>query len=664
MLKKLFVFACLSATPLFAGHDIHNAMWLHPEHLDYSIADAIRISEEAGVKKHAVILHIDPASKDPMSAVELSAAAFEKMRDALNEKNITAGIWVGCMLGHGWDGEMVPECGWTEIVNETGVTAHRVCMLDENFREYVKKCFIRLAKTRPAFLLIDDDMRTINNSQKGAECFCPLHVAIYNQRSGLDLSAQEWIQKVKTCPADDPAVKVFEEVRRETFLGFAKMIREAIDTVDPDLPCGLCCSGAEYLLGGEVTRILAGKNPSFMRINNASYMEGDPKFFHECMFHTAYKSDIARPVDVLLSEDDTWPHNRFSKSAKSFHTHICGSIINGTNGALVMLSDYRNRNDKAVAAYRAVMGEHKGYYDALLEEVKTVKWLGLMAPTFPADRYFHPGRGPQYLIPDMQMSMMSRYGFPCMYGKISKDFVNVLSTETVAFLTDEELKTALSTRAIVDGGAALLIAKRGLADLLGVTPVEHPYRAGWAVPEGSEEKMPFFNDFTLPLLSDPAPGAKMLSGVRLATFRNTGVDHFVAPGSFFYQNRLGGKVVTLAVRGNGEILNIIDPTRKFFIAGALRMIDPESLPVFAATDHDVWIKVGKKEDGGLLVALVNLSFDEFRPIELDVNKIPAKVSVLGKNGQWEAVDFEVKGDHRISIAASSPCYEFVALKLE
>ncbi len=663
MLKKFLSAALLGAMPLFAGHDIHNAMWLHPEHVDYSIADAIRISEQSGVKKHAVIIGITPDADEPMRSVEYAASAFEKMREALEKKGITAGIWVGRMLGHGWSGQLISGDGWTEVVNETMRPSHRLCMLDPRFREHVKQCFVRLAKTRAAFLIIDDDMRTINNSSMGMECFCPRHVALYNQRSGLELSSEEWIKKVKSSPANDPAVKAVENIRRETFRNFAKMIREAIDTVDPDLPCGLCCSGAEYLIGGEIARILAGKNQSFMRINNASYMEGDPKFFHECMFHTAYKSDIAQPIDVLLSEDDTWPHNRFSKSAKSFHAHICGSIVNGTRGALVMLSDYRNRNSDAVEAYRVIMGEHKGYYDALLDAVQGVKWVGISAPTFPADREFHPAKGPQYLIFDMQMQMMSRYGFPCLYGKVSKEFVNVLSRETAELLTDEELKTALSTKAIVDGGAALEIARRGMEELLGVDPVEKPYRASWEIAENSEEKMPFYNDFTLPLLSSIAPDAVVTSTVRAAQGHNTGLDHVIAPGSVFYQNRLGGKVVTLAIHGNKEVLNIIDLPRKKFIAKLLQMLDSDALPIYAAADHDVWIKVGKRQQGGWLVALVNLSFDEMPEIRLAVNEIPQKISVLGKNGKWETVAFEAE-NHILRIQYPAACFDFVALKLE
>ncbi len=663
MLKKVCLALCFSAAALFAKHDIHNAMWLHPEHVDYSIADAIRISEQTGVTKHAVIIGILPSPKDSMQSVEYGCVAFEKLREALEKKGITAGIWVARMLGHGWSGQLVADDGWMEVVNETQVPTHRLCMLDHRFRDHVRKCFIRLAKTRPAFLIIDDDMRTINNSSAGMECFCPLHVAQYNQKSGLNLSSAEWIQKIKTSPADDPVVQAVESVRRENFRNFAKLIRAAIDEVNPDLPCGLCCSGAEYVMGGEIARILAGKNRSFMRINNASFMEGDPKFFHECMFHSAYKTAIAQPIDMLISEDDTWPHNRFSKSAKSFHAHICGSIVNGTSGALVMLSDYRNRNAKAVEAYRVIMGEHKGYYDALLDAVQGVTWLGISAPTFPADREFHPGRGPQYLIPDMQMQMMSRYGFPCLYGKVSREFVNVLSKETTEFLTDEELKTALSTRAIVDGGAAIEIAKRGMADLLGVNPIVKPYRASWEVAEGSDEKMPFFNDFTLPLLADPAPDAVVTSTVRSAEGHNTGLDHFVAPGSVFYQNKLGGKVATLAIRGNAEILNIIDVPRKAFTAKLLRMIDANALPAFATADHDVWIKVGRQKNGGLLVALVNLSFDTMPEIQLDVVSIPKKVSVLTKNGKWEAVDFYTQGN-LINIKYPTACYDFVTLKLE
>ena len=86
---------------------------------------------------------------------------------------------------------------------------------------------------------MDDDMAI-----RTGECFCPLHRAEFNKALGRDYAPEELDAILRNNPVDDPVAITVSRVLRETVVDFAKMIREAIDSVDPTMRCGLCaCAG-------------------------------------------------------------------------------------------------------------------------------------------------------------------------------------------------------------------------------------------------------------------------------------------------------------------------------------------------------------------------------------------------------------------------------------
>ncbi|MCQ2379559.1 MAG: hypothetical protein MJ025_01355 [Victivallaceae bacterium] len=674
MLKKvvgvlLIVSFALAGLPATAGQAQGKMNFISiapffPHDIEYTIAESRRLAEASGVRKNAYSMTLQPDGTDVYAKPKLCAEAFRKICKGLEHDDIECGILIQSTVGHGWAGAATCELGWSEIINIKGITLHRLCMLDPNFREYIRNMVKMLAAEKPAFFLVDDDLRAINNSSNGPECFCDLHMAEFNRRTGRNYTREQLIEKIKTGAWNDPDVVAFEQLRRETVLGFAKFIRDAIDEVDPSIRCGYCSGGGEYLLAGDIARTLAGKGESFLRINNAAYMEtwGPINSFYNCMYQTAFKVSAAGALDSILDESDIYPHNLWSKSATSMHAHITGGLLHGVSGGKLWISDRKNKCDYDVAKHRAILREHIGFYDTLLGEVGKVRWFGpngvLRDPAF----QFHPGHALQPLLDaNWHTVIPDPLGLPSHDGKIDKSAVNTLTADVVNALSDDDIRTVLSGKALVDGTAALKLAERGFAKYLGVEPQAKSFKTTGEWVAGCKFKCPLQNT-GCPFLANPDPKAEILSEVRAWPYHYAAEFNYVMPGAVYFENELGGKVVTTALGVNSVPTDFFGRPRKMWAVTLLRKLDPESLPLFSNALQNVYSRCGLRPDGGVLGAICNIGYDKLDTISLTSSFQVKTAELLQGDGSWKAVDFKQNGD-QLEISKSVSCQEFVIFKL-
>ena len=638
-----------------------------PGDIDGMIAEAKRAAVATGVKKNAYSMSILPTGSDPIKVVEKYATAFGKFRQGLEGTDIEPGILVQSLVGHGWAGAPKVETDMEFAYNQLGKTVYRQCMMDKNFRKYVWDSMVLLAKQKPAFFLMDDDTRLINNSTNGVECFCDSHMKYYNEIMPRKFADRmELIHYLEKAPADDPVVKIFESERRKLLLGFAQLIRDAIDSVDPSIPCGYCAGGGEYLLMGDIARTLAGKNESFMRINDANYLEQQTRDFNISMYQCAFKSRAAGNVDYILDESDTCPHSRYSKSAISMHSHIAGSILYGTSGGKLWITDLLNGTLVSTGAYENIIKENLPFYNALRAEMDNVEWIGAVTPLVDVRKNFNPARarGGFYLWRDWQRVLFNIYGIPGRYEYIKNDgSIYLLTEEVVNCLDDKDLKTILSNKAIVDGYGAKALAKRGFAEYLGCKPVDKEYRTSGEFFnfKAPAKRTRFQNNFTLPYLDELAPGVEVLSECKMAD-KTTGELKTVAPATILYRNPAGGVVVTRAVSVGHNPYNDYGPAVKDMLLEILNRLDENAVPFCAGEEQPIHFRCGKLKNGGYLLALVNLGFDELKNVDLRT-KLPVKtVEFLDVDGVYKALDF-TKNDTGIVVDKRVPCYDTLILRV-
>ncbi len=95
-----------------------------------------------------------------------------------------------------------------------------------------------MAQTRPAFLLVDDDFRLFSG---GYGCFCPLHLAAFNQQMGTSFDRDSLMAALQKEDAESRRVgEAWTALLLESLDSLARIVRARIDDTDPHLPCGYC----------------------------------------------------------------------------------------------------------------------------------------------------------------------------------------------------------------------------------------------------------------------------------------------------------------------------------------------------------------------------------------------------------------------------------------
>ena len=73
---------------------------------------------------------------------------------------------------------------------------------------------------------------------------------------------------------------IYVETQKESVLKVARIMRDAIDSIDPTIPGSYCCVGAEAEFAAEIAEIIAGEgNPRIVRINNGNYTAPGSRYF-------------------------------------------------------------------------------------------------------------------------------------------------------------------------------------------------------------------------------------------------------------------------------------------------------------------------------------------------------------------------------------------------
>ena len=168
-----------------------------------------------------------PAMKKALQMVE----SYRRLKAELKGSGIRLGVLIQSILGH-WPRVDKDEEPWTRSINVEGEKV-RYCPLDENFKKYIFDVTALLAAESPVFIMGDDDIRGFSPK---AECFCELHTAEFNRRTGSNFTPEQYRSAVKNARPGDAVHAAFEKLRREIPEGVAALIRQAIDSVAPQIP--------------------------------------------------------------------------------------------------------------------------------------------------------------------------------------------------------------------------------------------------------------------------------------------------------------------------------------------------------------------------------------------------------------------------------------------
>ena len=603
--------------------------FLHrPEYLATLIKERL---ERTGITDYALSYPLHPQGDDVMAKVYLQAELFRELKPLVSHLPIRLGILFQSLIGHGGPWANTPgKFNIQRLVQPNGQTSIRCCPADPVFRDYVRQAVTTLVKEGPDFALTDDDLRLSDMT-----CMCERHLHAVSQRMGHKYTREELVAELENAKPHAKISAVFEEVMETSTNDLCRIVREAIDSVNPKLACGCCIIGSRLDYAEKQLNAVRGSQTTetFMRLSNSQYREGPIKDLCRVMATTGYQVINLRHKGFdLLDESDTCPHNRFSKTARTMHLHITSALFQGLDGGKLWFDQSSCPMREISRPYEDIFGKHQGFYRELHRLVSQWKPMGLFTPIPGIDREPLPHKGTIYSqIPDWNNQCYAKCGFPTFYERFDYEGIRLLSGGQIDYFTDDELKIMLSGKAIVDSPAALELTQRGFSDLTGVTASDRPYEVSsetglsdtWRTALGSEG----------PFLC-AADDATVLTTAQFIPYAGA-PQTTVMPGSVYYRNRLGGQVITSALAlAKTYDIRYLNPARKLqYIAWLQRL---GGVPAFLPDMQDLKLYCGKLPDGSLLCGIFNFSYDPF-PVRITLACKPHDILQLAPEGDFKPV---------------------------
>lgn len=670
-MKKLFAILCLGIAAVFARAasdrvEILDLVMLFDETVEKQAEDLKKMSAENVADIHMVSFFLVPEGNPPFDKISLYEEKYKRLRNAIGNADCKTGIILQATLGHGFELE-VPHPFQQLVSRDDGVggwTKNIVCPLDENFRRYIRECVARAAKLKPAAIMVDDDFRVISGRNG---CLCPLHLAKLKRDFGYDLTREQLKKHLAGSSELDKKISVAAmKVNGDSLVELAKIIRAAIDSVDPTIPCLMCGSPADMMHDGKIARALAAKGqPSVLRIGNARYYNPKCRDLYFTARQLVVQNAAAKP-DRVYAEIDTFPRNRYFTSARTLHAGLVVSILEGASGAKYWPNRFVDYEPKSGEAYKKILAENRGMYDEILRCFRRSKRAGLTEIVAPSFTTLRRGETLQMGNDSFWDSITGVMGLPVSYTEISKlDRPAFLRGSTAKRLSNAELERVLSLGCVLDGAAALEIQKRGLGEHTGVkvSPWDKSVkitreRFGANCGEASGK---FCEPPTTAFKLEPLSEKTLVYSdfIHLPyTYGDKKLAEYLAPASTYFENSLGGRVVVFGSLPQGP--NHLTESRKAQYVLLFNKLAPFS--VWYDGDAEVYLKNFTLDDGSEFVAFTTVGIDPISPLTFGSTKSFTKAEMLGGDGKWRKVEFAQDADKKISVPVRAEVFAPVILR--
>lgn len=618
-------------------------------HIEETARDIIRQKEQGIAEMPLLMMMLQPEGAPQVhDKVGYYLTYFEQIAALVRPHGINPGILVQSSLGH--DYILDEPAPFQRIVNgETDEQLQSYCPADPALRAYFRGVFLRLAEAKPGAVMIDDDFRLIARPCKG--CLCERHLQAFNGQSGLSFTREQLWEYLQTHDTTDKTVQLFNRTQTDSLVTCAAEMRKGLDEIDPSIQ-GLVCINWLCLENGEVAKVFAGKgNPVIMRAPNGIYAPQGVLQFSDMMRRSAATRYQFRDVaDIVISETDAIPYNRYGKSAYYLHAQYTCTLLQGMKGGLHWLTRYDEFSPQSGEAYRRVLAEYAGFYEKIAALADEVQWQGCRLP-FPKKEAERAGGCGHFFS-----NFLERVGIPFYYSEKPGGTVTV-NGDLQKWFTDEEIKAFFGDSVILAADAAEAAAKAGCEKDLGVAV---------KVWQGAPISGEIFDNGNLIY--------PLKSGRELAvTDKNTEVlstafhYHGKAKQPLFPASTLlkrGDKITAVfygtpqAAHNYAEGFGFLCETRKQQFISILKQAG--TLPVYYPEDAQLMLCAGKIANGRLLVLILNTGIDPLPALPLVFENAPLSVTRLNNRGEEESVAFSKQGNTTL---LQTPCFMMQPLVL-
>ena len=541
-----------------------------------------------------------------------------------------------------------------------GNKTYASCPLDKRYvDDFAAKVEACARRARPNVIFFEDDYTLSNhggmNAMKG--CFCPLHLAEYAKRAGKTYAAAEIAEMFRKPTAENAPLRLkFAMLSRDSLVGLAASIRQAIDRVDPAIRVCLCQSGFVDIDGDSteaVARAFAGKTRPMVRVFGAAYFnENEPSTLPGGLAHTFWSAQHLGKDIELIHETDPYPHTRFYNSTLYLISELAGAMMAGVGGSYYYCTQYLDDPMGDDGYARRLVAERRRL-ETVRDMRAAMRPCGVRAVYTPAEVYMvrETSKSAASGMLPVHAYFLGKMGFPMTTAEDAP--VAMLIGNTPDALSDDEVRKLLGGGLLIDGEAAVLLSKRGFSPLMGCEAVEgndylmfdHEEILPVAGCAGKGRKLYNRNMKSLPYIGwtpkrsvlaelKPVKGAEAWS--QLFAFDGAPV----APATTFFRNSLGGRVAVLSRSLDSKPHASIYSSRKQEMLHNLfeRLAGDAPLDVTAPKTPSIWL-IAAKDDSELLVMAENLCGEPREDIALKFAPCwrGGALSVLQPDGTWRGI---------------------------
>lgn len=586
---------------------------------------------------------------------------LKKYKAELDKEGVPTGVLVQASLGHAYRIQPNPFQKYENLTD--GNEEFVCCPEDKAFIEHFKGVLRTIASVHPKAIMLDDDFRMVIRPGRG--CVCPLHVAEFNKRTGKSFTKDQLREFITNNPRSE-LTDIYYEMQRDSLVNAAREFRAAVDEIDPSIQ-GINCTSGHYCDSVIYTNpIWAGKgNPTMVRVPNGIYAPVSVRGFSNLMRQGAVCGSKLKKhgIDIVLSETDTIPFNRYGKGARHLHAHYVASMLEGLKGAKHWIYRSTAWEPKSGKAYRDILAKHSEMYETLAAMSDEIKWLGINSMFIEQEKliYSNPEVKPNfryYHDNDFVTMNLERMGLPFYFSENIGN-ATFLEGDIVADMSDTQINALYNTSIFADAQSAADLISRGHGALLGVEVSE------W---DGSRVSGECFD-------KECFVGCTAQKNLRRLTL--CGAEAV----SYNYVTQRGGTqllspAVTKFKRADGRISVVYcgSPTARFHYTEGFAFLnesrkkqfisllkEANALPVYYDGDEEICLRAGTLSDGSLLVSMYDLGCDPVESTRLYLEKEPKSISLMLPDGSLADVSFTKDAEFYEIDARIEPMYPVILI---
>ena len=570
----------------------------------------------------------------PLAVIEERAGILGEVIPRFKALGLSVGINHLATLGH--MDENLPHSlnePWQRLMDIEGRTNLACyCPADPDVQRYLGACYTALAKARPDFIWIDDDVRLIGHGPVRFACFCDRCLARFDEESG-----KRWSRESLRAAFNGGSIEERLALRKQWLAHNRALvtellagIRAAVDSIDSSIVLGLM-TGDRFYEGSafeEYARALAGPRgiKVMWRPGGGFYADATPLDMLD-KAHAMGRQVALLPADVtdVQSEIESFPYQRLRKSATITATEGAAYIGAGcTGGALNVMGISPDPFEEYLPLFDKVR-EFREFYDRAVAAFGRSPCEGMWAAV---NRDYFAGmnlegewlRGHDFTAVN-SIRELCEIGLPVAYSEEGAR-VAVLAASACRALSQEELLRILSGGVILDGQALAALNGLGLSALTGfevagtkeADTIEvftedalNGRFAGW-----QRDCRPSFWPETACVFEPVGPDCRMLS--YLTDFAG---GHGAATSGVF-ENERGGRVAVFGYYP-WRLLQSLAKTSQ--LKSVCRWLSRDRLPAYVESYEKVALWCRRDAQGHPALLLINVSFDAVARLTLNVRDV-------------------------------------------